>query len=211
MLRIIGRSQANRLSWANPRWMSSNRPGLSFVLYREWPFMGHEEDQMTNRLAVVCWAAAVLTFGTGVVAQTNPTNSFTFSVLNADKAGLTGTDRLQVTINRWSTPAERDRVATAFKDRGPTGWPTPWPACRSFGIRPLARLYSIHRALRVEVDRRGRHRGGRARTRPAADDLVGCGERGSERAEVLGRPDSTGARRPGLDRAQVEPPHEAAR
>jgi hypothetical protein len=70
---------------------------------------------MTNRFAVAVWAA-VLTAGTGVVAQTNPIDRFTFSIANADKAGLTGAERLQVTLNRWSTPEERDRVAAAVKE-----------------------------------------------------------------------------------------------
>ena len=61
------------------------------------------------RSAVFALATAALCT-TVVSAIAAEHETFTFAPANAPKTGL-GEDRLQITINRWSTDAERDQVA----------------------------------------------------------------------------------------------------
>jgi hypothetical protein len=61
---------------------------------------------------------AMLACTPALVAQTEGDDRFTFAVTNAPKTGL-GDDRLQVTINRWSTDAERDQFAAMLAEHDP--------------------------------------------------------------------------------------------
>jgi hypothetical protein len=65
---------------------------------------------MFHRTAVVASLTAVLISAAVVPLLAEGETAFTFTVANAPKTGLPE-DRLQVTIDRWSTDSERDRLA----------------------------------------------------------------------------------------------------
>lgn len=68
---------------------------------------------MLYRNMVFCLILAALACASAVVAQSEGDERFSFTVANQPKTGL-NEDRLQVTINRWSTDAERDQFAAAL-------------------------------------------------------------------------------------------------
>jgi hypothetical protein len=43
---------------------------------------------------------------------------FTFTVASGSKAGVGGDGRFELSVTRWSTDAERDRMITVFKEQG---------------------------------------------------------------------------------------------
>ena len=51
-------------------------------------------------------------------ATENDAGRFTFFVPNAPESTVDGKDRFRLTINRWSTDAERDRVLAIVQERG---------------------------------------------------------------------------------------------
>jgi len=67
----------------------------------------------------LAYVVAVLAFGTILFAQTNTVKEhFTFAALNGTKAGSTGSNRLELIVNRWSNDTERDRVYSALAEDG---------------------------------------------------------------------------------------------
>ena len=65
---------------------------------------------MLHRTAVIASLTAALLSAAVVPMFAEGETAFTFTVANAPKTGLSE-DRLQVTIDRWSTDSERDRLA----------------------------------------------------------------------------------------------------
>jgi hypothetical protein len=65
---------------------------------------------------------AALACAPAVVAQSEGDERFSFTVTNQPKTGLSE-QRLQVTIDRWSTDAERDQLAAALGQSGQAGIP----------------------------------------------------------------------------------------
>lgn len=64
--------------------------------------------------------AAVVALTTVAVAETNRVEQrFTFKVMNGSQAGASGEGRLELVVNRWSTDAERDRVLSDLREKGP--------------------------------------------------------------------------------------------
>jgi len=74
---------------------------------------------MLNRTIVVTiWTAAVLAFGTVGIAQSNGgAERFTFTA-NASNTAVSGSDRLEIVINQWSSDEERDRLLAVLKTEG---------------------------------------------------------------------------------------------
>jgi hypothetical protein len=67
-------------------------------------------------------AALALALGSAarLSAQSNsPTERFTAAAVNNSIVGRPGVTPLDITINRWSTEAERDKLMTEFKEKGP--------------------------------------------------------------------------------------------
>ena len=75
---------------------------------------------MFYRKLAFCLVIAALACATAVVAQSEDDDRFSFTVANQPKTGL-NEERLQVTINRWSTDAERDTLAAALGQNDPAG------------------------------------------------------------------------------------------
>jgi hypothetical protein len=66
--------------------------------------------------------ALLLCSASGVVAQTasnSPRERFTAIAVNVSTVGRTGAQPIDITINRWTTDAERDRLVSIFKEKGP--------------------------------------------------------------------------------------------
>lgn len=69
------------------------------------------------RLTVLALAIAASAVAAGnVLIAAEASERFTFAAADAPKTGIPGEERLEVTIDRWSTDAERDRFATALAD-----------------------------------------------------------------------------------------------
>jgi hypothetical protein len=73
----------------------------------------------SRNLTRLACAAVVLAFGTVALAQQNAVKErFTFAALNGSKAGSSGSNRLELVVNRWSNDAERDRVSSVVATEG---------------------------------------------------------------------------------------------
>lgn len=74
------------------------------------------------RLAVVVFAAAVVAAGTFASAQTDFGQKmplrFTAVAVNVSNVGPSGAGPVDITINRWTTPSERERFLSVFKEKG---------------------------------------------------------------------------------------------
>jgi hypothetical protein len=64
--------------------------------------------------------AAPLAMTSGVTAQTNSApERFTAFAVNMGSPGRAGAGTVEITINRWSTEAEHDRLLSVLTERGP--------------------------------------------------------------------------------------------
>lgn len=70
------------------------------------------------RTTVAGVAIALLASICTVRAQAQVAERFTFAVPNAPESTVDGKGRLTLTLNRWSTDAERDAVVKIVQDRG---------------------------------------------------------------------------------------------
>jgi hypothetical protein len=52
-------------------------------------------------------------------ASNTPRERFSAVAVNVSTVGRTGAQPVDITINRWTTDAERDRLVTLFKEKGP--------------------------------------------------------------------------------------------
>jgi hypothetical protein len=107
------------------------------------------EDCMLTHItkAGALCTVAVLTFATAGRGQTaTPVmERFTFKVATAEKAGPTGTGRLDLVINHWSSEADRANVFEALEEgtdkladaiwRSPLVGSLHWPGNMEYGIR----------------------------------------------------------------------------
>jgi hypothetical protein len=66
---------------------------------------------MFHRAAALACVTTALVYAATVGVMAEGETAFTFTVANAPKTGLPE-DRLQVTVDRWSTDSERDRIAS---------------------------------------------------------------------------------------------------
>jgi hypothetical protein len=72
-----------------------------------------------NRFRLACVAAVLLCCGSWVMAQSNsPRERFSALAVNVSNVGRTGAQPVDITINRWTTDAERDRLVAIFKEKG---------------------------------------------------------------------------------------------
>jgi hypothetical protein len=75
-----------------------------------------------RRLLAAMTAAAALAVGASMAAAQTASNSpqerFTAVAVNVSTVGRTGATPVDITVNRWTTDAERDRLVTMFKEKG---------------------------------------------------------------------------------------------
>src|SRR4051812_3829043 len=88
------------------------------------PFGGIPRMFSTRRLRVLTTsaAAAVLACAAVAGAQTasnSPKTHFTAVAVNTSTVGPSGATPVDITVNRWTTDAERDRLTSMFKEKGP--------------------------------------------------------------------------------------------
>jgi hypothetical protein len=71
--------------------------------------------------AIKCALAAGLTFvaGVGFPQTTDAPERFTAVAVNMGTPGRAFADRVEIVVNRWSTPAERERLLTVLFEQGP--------------------------------------------------------------------------------------------
>jgi hypothetical protein len=75
-----------------------------------------------NQFRIAYAAAVLLCSGSWAVAQTASNSArerFTAVAVNVSTVGRTGAQQVDITINRWTTDAERDRLVSIFKEKGP--------------------------------------------------------------------------------------------
>jgi hypothetical protein len=75
---------------------------------------------LRNQFRIACVAAMLLCSGSWALGQSNsPRERFTAVAVNTSTVGRTGAQQVDITINRWTTDAERDRLMAIFKEKGP--------------------------------------------------------------------------------------------
>jgi hypothetical protein len=75
---------------------------------------------LRKRFRIACAAAVLLCSGAWALAQSNsPREHFSALAVNVSNVGRTGAEPVDITINRWTTDAERDRLVSIFKEKGP--------------------------------------------------------------------------------------------
>jgi hypothetical protein len=75
-----------------------------------------------RRLFTVTAGAVLLCSASWAVAQTASNSRperFTAVAVNVSTVGKTGAEPVDITINRWTADAERDRLVSIFKEKGP--------------------------------------------------------------------------------------------
>lgn len=65
-------------------------------------------------VVMVSWTA-----GADGQASNSPKEQFVATAVNISNVGKTGVSQLDLTITRWTTDAERDRLVAIFKEKGP--------------------------------------------------------------------------------------------
>lgn len=64
-------------------------------------------------------ALALAAVGSAQVASNTQKEEFTAFAINTSNVGRTGATTVDITVERYSTDAERDRLMTVFKEKGP--------------------------------------------------------------------------------------------
>ena len=75
-----------------------------------------------NQFRITCVAAVLLCSASSAAAQTasnSPIERFSAVAVNVSTVGRSGAEQVDITIRRWTTDAERDRLVTMFKEKGP--------------------------------------------------------------------------------------------
>ena len=75
----------------------------------------------STQLLTAFGAAVVLAYGGSSAAQTTSgalPDRFTAVAVNVSTVGRNGATPVDITVNRWTTDAERDRLVTMFKEKG---------------------------------------------------------------------------------------------
>jgi hypothetical protein len=79
-------------------------------------------SSIAHRRLVAATAAAALVAGVSIAAAQTASNSarerFTAIAVNVSTVGRNGASPVDITINRWTTDEERDRLVTMFKEKG---------------------------------------------------------------------------------------------
>lgn len=80
---------------------------------------------VTRRLAgLIAALLAIATLGWTALAQTasnTQKEEFTANAVNLSNVGATGASRIEITVNRYTSDASRDRLMSVFREKGASG------------------------------------------------------------------------------------------
>jgi hypothetical protein len=112
------------------------------------------------RSAVLCVAAMAVmgAFAGSPLAAADPVAKLTAYAINMSNIGGGGSSTVYITIDRWSTDAERDSLRTVFVEKGPEKLLTTLQKLPRIGFMRLPnRLgYDLHFARETSLDEGGR-------------------------------------------------------
>jgi hypothetical protein len=92
------------------------------------------------------------------VASNSEREEFTAFAINMSNVGGTGAGVVDFTVERWTTPAERDRFMALFKEKGAQGLLDAFQEAKRVGtIRtPTSLAYDLRYAVQVPAEEGGR-------------------------------------------------------
>jgi hypothetical protein len=71
-----------------------------------------------STLLSALWLVAGVVAATAQTASNSPRERFSATAVNVSTVGRTGVTQVDISINRWTTDAERSRLVTVFKEKG---------------------------------------------------------------------------------------------
>jgi hypothetical protein len=122
--------------------------------------MMHSTLRRVGSLAVLALVTAFTSAAVvAQVASNTPREEFTAFAVNISNVGRTGATTVDITVDRWTSDAERDQIMEVFKQKGPDALLRAIQKARPVGsIRtPDSLAYDLHYARQMPGEEGGRH------------------------------------------------------